>query len=642
MTSPREILSPKQRGFLNQLSEYLRKASFQTIQTAKSGHLGACSSSAELLATLYFTGVLKFDPQNPNHPHRDLVLLRGHLGPLRYEIFSLLGWVKPEELATYRQFGSRMKGHESMKALPGVDITPSGSLGMILSYAVGAGIDARENDSERIVYTFLGDGEEQEGNVSEAARHAASLRLGNLVCIMDQNGKQLSRPTADSDGTTDIVKTWQGYGWHVIVTDGHDVEQVYESLTQERPVDQPTLIVAKTIKGKGLEGCEDHFSGYHTISTIMPEVLSEAIDGYRGRTRDEILLMLKEVFFPDSSPLGLAEKPSQKPFDLNVEVVSGDDTNLDRSQFRYFKGLQKKLEEMETPPAFYLLTADFLRKDMLEAVGFEDFLRFVDVGIREQHLISMAHGLSTVDPNARIIVNYGDAFIYRCADQLNAAAQGGSRMLILSEYAGLSQGQNGETHQSVGQPLCVSGIPGIRVFEPGDVQDLYTILNNSLSSPDGLVYVRIHRENLSPLPRCAESDLGWRSYVVREVEVPDAVLVSSGLMIGNTLEAARKMSEEMGIECRVVNVVDHDSVDASFAEAFLEEGKPVYTVYNGHPDVLGRRVAQAVMSPESPVKPSWIQNQGYLVGDTGTAQDLIHQFQLDPEGIVSQFLQFYS
>ena len=197
---------------LSTLAIEVRKSAFDTIINANSGHLGGNSSSVELLTCLYFGGILKFDLNNSQNENRDRVLIRGHEGPVRYKIFSLMGLFPESELKTYRQFGSILQGHEDMHTTPGVDITPSGSLGMILSYGVGSAISAKEKGLNYKTFVFLGDGEEQEGNVSEAARHASNLGLDNLVCILDKNNKQLSRATCESDGGVDIKKIWEGYG----------------------------------------------------------------------------------------------------------------------------------------------------------------------------------------------------------------------------------------------------------------------------------------------------------------------------------------------------------------------------------------------------------------------------------------------
>ncbi|MBI4994774.1 transketolase, partial [Candidatus Peregrinibacteria bacterium] len=158
--------------YLARLRRLLFRNMLHTIHVAQTGHLGACCSSLDLMLVLYFGGILRYDSKNPRHPLRDYVLNRGHLGPLKYNIFHLLGWLNRKEISQYRQFESRLPGHEDMDITPGVDITPSGSLGMGLSYAVGAMIGFRDLKMPNRIFCFLGDAEEHEGNVYEAARHA--------------------------------------------------------------------------------------------------------------------------------------------------------------------------------------------------------------------------------------------------------------------------------------------------------------------------------------------------------------------------------------------------------------------------------------------------------------------------------------
>ena len=252
---------------LERISAYVRTTALGTILNAKNGHIGGNMSSVELLTALYFGGVFKFDPTNDKHENRDRVLIRGHEGPLRYTIFSLLDYIKSDELSGYRQFGSRLHGHEDMHETPGVDITPSGSLGMLLSYGVGSAITNQDQELEAKTIVFLGDGEEQEGNICEAARHATTLDLKNLICIIDRNKKQLSRPTQESDGH-DVKQIWEGYGWDVIeIKNGNNIAEVLEAYQKVSHAIKPTLIIANTSKGYGVKGHEEHYSGYHTLSS---------------------------------------------------------------------------------------------------------------------------------------------------------------------------------------------------------------------------------------------------------------------------------------------------------------------------------------------------------------------------------------
>jgi len=242
---------------LEAICHEVRKGILEITLNAQSGHIGGCLSSVELMVALYFGGVARIDIQDPSHPERDRILVRGHLGPLRYKLFSLLGWIPEDELKRYRRLGSMLQGHEDMTKVPGIDITPSGSLGMLVSYGVGAAVALRRERRTSRVYVFLGDGEEQEGNVSEAARHAAHLHLSNLICVMDRNGKQLSCTTARVDSAVAIDALWRAYGWEVIhVEDGHSLSVILDAYRSLSASLRPALLIADTIKGRGLPGAD--------------------------------------------------------------------------------------------------------------------------------------------------------------------------------------------------------------------------------------------------------------------------------------------------------------------------------------------------------------------------------------------------
>jgi transketolase len=263
---------------LEAISAEVRRSVFETILHAQSGHLGASSSSVELMVSLYFGGILNYDQTNPKNPDRDRVLIRGHVGPLRYRIFSLIGWIPEEELMTYRQLGSKLQGHESMDLVPGVDITPSGSLGMVLSYGAGSALAAKAMHKNFKTYVFLGDGEEQEGNVSEAARHISNMNLDNIVVILDKNKKQLSGPTLRVDSGGDVRKIWECYGWNVVeIKNGNSIPNILDTFANIKYIKRPTLVIANTTKGLGIIGAEENFCGYHTISSCPTENLEKSL-----------------------------------------------------------------------------------------------------------------------------------------------------------------------------------------------------------------------------------------------------------------------------------------------------------------------------------------------------------------------------
>lgn len=628
-TSNDDLTSPYNLDIddLRRAAARLRKNVFEICLAAANGHVGGSSGAVELMAALYFGGVLRFNPDDPADSRRDRVLVRGHLGPVRYPIFAELGFIERDELLTYRRFGSRLQGHEDHTVMPGVDITPSGSLGMLLSYGVGAAVAARHTGATYRTFVFLGDGEEQEGNVSEAARHAARLRLGNLVAIIDANGKQLSNPVEEGAGA-DVGAIWRGYGWRVIdLPDGNDVvaaRDAYLNAIEQLSDGGPVLIVAHTVKGKGLEGAADHFSGYHTMS-VCPK-------GLVGRE----LASLGDV----PSPGGVVRRPRlgslsgfrASPFnpvtlDLKPAALEG---SLGEWQSRYLEELRNRGLLGDRPTFF--LTADTTRKDFVDQLCLQEFTAYDNVGLREQHLFAYAHGLSLSMPSSRILLNTFDAFLYRGFDQLAAMAHGGGSAVVFGDFAGLTNGRNGSTHQSSSQPVSLAALRNVTFLEPWDSLDLYRCLNWAIGQSRGVVYLRLHAAPVLPHHR---EDVGTErgfSRVWSSGEPPDLTLVSSGATTGSCVQAAERLAKE-GVSVDVVSVVNHASVAASFA-AELPAGKPVLTVYNGAASFLRRAVSDAVMSSDSP-RPSRVSGLGFEVGTTGSADELFRHFGLDAEGVAA-------
>lgn len=610
------------------ISAEIRKSIFETILNAKSGHIGGCSSSTELMTALYFNK-LNFDYKNPRHPKRDRVLVRGHLGPLRYKIFSLMGWVNEEELKTYRKLGSSLQGHETME-LHGVDITPSGSLGMLLSYGTGSAIAAKKMNEPFLTYVFLGDGEEQEGNVSEAARHAASMKLENLVCILDRNKKQLSRKTKDSDSSSDIRKIWEGYGWNVEeIQDGHSLQEildVYNRIGNNKT--KPILIIANTIKGSGLEGCIDNCCGYHTISSCSTEILAKGIEEQkRILTRskknpaDEVKKLIKNKLIDTH----VTENPQTT--EINIPQLA-ERNNIVDTLVDYVKQLNnvacsKKIN-------LYILTADLIREDQVNELGIKEQTTYIDVGIREQHILGLAHGISQTDPNSIILINAGDAFLYRSIDQLNAIAQSASRMVIVGDDGGLSGGNNGATHQSSGQPGALISMPGIRFLEPSDSIDLINSLNLAFNDYTCPSYIRLHTYET---PNFGEKNRSTTFYKIFESQTaPQITLIGSGLTTIGVLDAAKILEKDYNIGSVVINVLNPKNLDE--INKLIVPHKPAITIYNGNPYVLHSAVSSVLMKTKDDKRPSVLECHGFYIGTSGSLDSLINHFKLNGQGIV--------
>ena len=240
----------------------IRKGIVSSVHSAKAGHPGGSLSAADIFTYLYFEE-LRIDPKEPKKADRDrFVLSKGHTAPGLYSALAERGYFPKEDLLTLRHVGSYLQGHPDMKHIPGVDMS-SGSLGQGISAAVGMAIAGKMDDADYRVYTLLGDGEIQEGQVWEASMLAASHKLDNLVVIVDNNNLQIDGTIEEVNSPYPIDKKFEAYNFHVIKIDGNDFDQIDAAFKEAKTVKgQPTAIIAKTVKGKGVSFMENQV-GWH-------------------------------------------------------------------------------------------------------------------------------------------------------------------------------------------------------------------------------------------------------------------------------------------------------------------------------------------------------------------------------------------
>ena len=249
---------------LKKIANEVRKGIVTAVHSAKAGHPGGSLSAADIYTYLYFEE-MNVDPKNPDAPDRDhFVLSKGHTAPGYYATLAHKGFFPVDDLVTFRHLGSYLQGHPCKQHVPGVDMS-SGSLGQGISAAVGMAISAKLTNDDYRVYTLLGDGEIQEGQVWEAAMLAGHRNLDNLVVIVDNNGLQIDGNIADVCSPYPIDKKFEAFNFHVINIDGHDFDQIAAAFKEARETKgQPTAIIAKTIKGKDVSFMENQASWHGT------------------------------------------------------------------------------------------------------------------------------------------------------------------------------------------------------------------------------------------------------------------------------------------------------------------------------------------------------------------------------------------
>ena len=261
---------------LKEIALNTRKVILEALAEAGSGHPGGSLSAVELLVTLYFR-IMKHDPKNPKWEERDRFFLsKGHAAPLLYAILAQAGYFPVEELMTLRKMGSRLQGHPNL-GLPGVE-APAGSEGIGLSLGVGTSLAAKLDRKGYRTFVLMGDGEQQEGEVWEAAMTASKYKLDNLTAVIDRNGIQQDGLTEQIMPLEPLAAKWRAFNWNVIEVDGYEYLQLIEAFRLAEGVkNRPTMIVAHTVKGKGISFMEwsPHYHGTAPSKEKMSDVLSE-------------------------------------------------------------------------------------------------------------------------------------------------------------------------------------------------------------------------------------------------------------------------------------------------------------------------------------------------------------------------------
>jgi len=241
---------------LEEKAKQIRRLIIQMLAKAGSGHPGGSLSSADLITALYFM-ILRHNPKEPNWPDRDRFhMSKGHCCPLWYAVLAESGYFPSKELWSLRQLGSILQGHPDRRT-PGVTVA-SGSLGQGLSVALGMSLAARIDKKDYRVYCLLGDGETQEGNIWEAAMAASHYKCDNLCAMLDYNGFQIDGRTKDIMNLEPLVSKWQAFGWHAIEIDGHNIKEILSAFDEAKTIKgKPAIIIARTIKGKGVSFMEN-------------------------------------------------------------------------------------------------------------------------------------------------------------------------------------------------------------------------------------------------------------------------------------------------------------------------------------------------------------------------------------------------
>ena len=540
-------MTPNTIGSLNQLlsnkATQLRIHSIRSTTEAGSGHPTSCCSAADIVATLFF-GVMRYDPANPRNPDNDrFVLSKGHAAPLLYAAWAEAGYIDPSELLQLRKLESDLEGHPTPR-LSFVDMA-TGSLGQGLSAGVGIALNHKYLDrSQARVYVLLGDGESVEGSVWEGAELARHFQLDNLCTIIDINRLGQSDPTLLQHDLDGYQQRWQGFGWQTLVVDGHDhatLLQAFDTASQTK--DKPTVLLAKTFKGKGIAIAEDKMNWHG--KALNTEQAEAAIHE------------LSKTLQKDSAPLSI-QSPEKAPRSqpaiqsLQTPNYGAKDSVATREAFG------DALTHLgEVNPLVVALDADVKNSTFTEKFGKRFPERFFENFIAEQNMIGTAVGLAACGkiPFAATFA----CFLTRGYDFIRMAAISQANIKLMGSHAGVSIGEDGPSQMGLEDLSMMAAQPGVVVLYPSDAVCTYRLLE-AAANHQGMVYIRTGRPKTPILYPNDESFHLGGSKLHKPSSDDRLTIVAAGVTLFEALKAQAELAKA-GIPVRVVDLYSIVPID---------------------------------------------------------------------------------
>jgi transketolase len=601
---------------LQDIATQLRIDSVASTSRAGSGHPTTCLSAADIMAVLFFSE-MRFDPKDPQNPDNDrFVLSKGHAAPILYAAWAEAGLFPREQLMELRTFESDLEGHPTPR-LNFVDVA-TGSLGQGICAAIGIALNARRIGSAYRTYVLLGDGEIAEGSVWEAADAASHYKLDNLCAIVDANALGQSQPTEFSHDLDRIAARWASFGWKALVVDGHDIAEIQKGLETARATSgQPTVLVARTIKGKGLSAIAGK-DGWHGKALKAGEETDKAIKEL-------------EAQFTRTDPKPAIAGPRSK----STPAAAADYGQLPAPTYK--KGdLVATREAWGTALAavgtldsrIVGLDADVKNStfsDRFEKVARD---RFFEMFIAEQVMVGTAMGFA-----ARGAVPFPSTFacfLYRAADFIRMAGISMLNMKLTGSHAGVSIGEDGPSQMALEDLAMMRAIPNAVVLYPCDAVSTERLVAE-MAQHKGLSYMRTSRPKTPVTYESGDRFPIGGSKVLRQSADDQAMVVGAGVTVFEALKAYDILKAE-GISIRVVDAYSVQPIDA----ATLSEGAravkgAVFTVEDHYAaGGLGDAVAEALAADGVTVERLAVRD----IPRSGEPDELIDKFGISARHIV--------
>jgi transketolase len=567
---------------LKNIATQLRIDSVLSTSEAGSGHPTTCCSAAEIVATLFFAE-MRYLPKDPQNDQNDrFVLSKGHAAPILYAAWAEAGLFPRAELMKLRELSSDLEGHPTPR-LPFVDLA-TGSLGQGLPAAVGIALNARRIGSDYRTYALMGDGESAEGSVWEAAAMAEHFKLDNLVGIIDVNRLGQSRPTALGHDMATYAARWSAFGWHAIVVDGHDVNALLAAFAEARATKgKPTMVLAKTLKGKGISFIEGK-EGWHGKALKKGEELDKAMAELKAQVianagePPEIKAPTKRGAAPDLNPQPPASIPAPS-YKLGDSVATREAYG---SALARLGAVDARLVVLDADVGNSTFSERFEK-------AFPD--RFYQAYIAEQVMVGAAMGLAS--RGAIAFPSTFACFLSRAYDFIRMAGISGLNIKLAGSHAGVSIGEDGPSQMALEDLAMMRGVPNCAVLYPSEAMSAERLIE-SMAYHKGPAYMRTSRPKTPVIYGPDEPFPIGGSKVVRSSDQDRATLVGAGVTLFEALKA-HDLLKAKGIVTRVIDLYCLQPIDEKTLREAGRATRLIVTVEDHYPaGGIGEAVESAV------------------------------------------------
>lgn len=522
----------------------LRIESVKATSEAGSGHPSSCCSAADIVAVLFFS-VMRYDPKNPKLPNSDrFVLSKGHAAPLLYAAWAEAGLFPKSELLKLRTLGSDLEGHPTPR-LSFVDMA-TGSLGQGLPAGVGLAFNAKSIDkTDYRTYVLMGDGESVEGSVWEAAEVARQAGLDNLCAIVDVNRLGQSDPTMLQHDMEAYRARWSGFGWNAIVVDGHDIGALVAAFAEAaRTKGRPTVLLAKTFKGRGISFMENH-PDWHGKPLKKGDETQKALDELTRQLKPSSTQL--QMSLPTASKGAAPTKATMAPAPYKV-----GDSVATREAFG-----AALLALGEANQQVVALDADVKNSTYSEKFGKRFPDRFLENFIAEQNMLGAAAGIAACG-KIPFVATFA-AFFTRAYDFIRMAAISQSNIKLVGTHVGVSIGEDGPSQMGLEDLAMMSTQPGVTVLYPSDGLSMYKLME-SAAAHKGMVYLRAGRPKTPVIYGADETFRIGGSKILRQSAGDQLTIVAAGVTLFEALKAHDQL-KAAGIAARVVDLYSLVPVD---------------------------------------------------------------------------------